>query len=281
MATSNVTGESLLSTLRIPTVGEVIDLSLELHNDEVVWPGHGPFAHYQWMTHAQGAQMLGRDDAPSHVGTMSDRVELPIHAGTHVDALNHFSVEGVLHGGHRVKDVERHYGTTKLGIETSPVFVAPCFILDFERYFGRPMESGEPISAANVDDVLRARGIEKVTKGTVALLHTGWLGSKYEHARREYFMTEPGIDVEAARLLADAGFEAMGADTSAVEVVPHDRSNPYPVHQELIFHRGIHLFENVVTTELVRREINRCVFIATPLKIRGASGSPVRAVAIT
>lgn len=280
MIASLLRGDRLLEALRIPRAGEIFDLSLLLRNDEVVWPGHGPFAHYQWMTHSQGSRFLGDETGPSRVGMMSDRVELPLHAGTHVDALNHFSLDGRLFSGDRVVDVEVPHGTTVLGIETSPVMISECIVINMERHHGRPMESGEPVTLPSMRDAISEQGIERIPPDSVVLVHTGWMRSTYARSRREYFLTEPGIDVEAAIFLAEAGVRAIGADSSAVEVVRGDEEDPYPVHQELIVRRGVHLLENVVTEALADRASGSCLFIASPLPIEGASGSPLRALAI-
>lgn len=256
----------------------VVDLTMLLDNSQTVWPGHGPFAHLTWISHAQGALLLGRD-GPSRVGMMSDRVEMPLHAGTHLDALNHFSVDGRMHGDRPVQAAVG--GPTSLGIEQAPIFFCSGVLLDVAAASERPLAAGDVVDVDLLVAAMSRQGIDALPRGGAVLLNTGWLDRHYRHSRRVYFEGEPGIDAAAARYLADAGVALIGADTSAVEAVPFAHvEDPYPAHQELLVRRGVYLLENTVTQSLVESGIDRFVLVAGALRIAGGSGSPVRAFAL-
>lgn len=107
------------------------------------------------------------------------------------------------------------------------------------------------------------------------------MGSLYEKERRKYFEQEPGLVLSAAVYLADARIRAAGLDNIALELVPSgDPMSPYPVHEELLTRRGIHILENMVTAEIAADGVGEFLFVAAPLAIRGGSGSPLTPLAI-
>ncbi len=88
----------------------------------------------------------------------------------------------------------------------------------------------------------------------------------------------PGADLSGARWLADHGIALAGAGNYALEVVPDMRK---PVHCFSLIERGIHIpIVKVASLEaLGRAGCHDFFFAALPLKVRGAAGCPVRAVA--
>ena len=72
------------------------------------------------------------------------------------------------------------------------------------------------------------------------LLRTGWLEAQ-KGVKHVSFDTEPGIDVEAARWLAEREVAVVGADNFAVEVLPFTSGAVFPVHQLLIRDFGVPL----------------------------------------
>lgn len=94
------------------------------------------------------------------------------------------------------------------------------------------------------------------------------------------FNREPGIDVEAALYLAESGVAVVGADNFAIEVLPFPTGTVFPVHQRLIRDYGVPLLEGLVLRELGELGATEFLFVATPLPIVGATGSPVAPVAV-
>jgi kynurenine formamidase len=88
--------------------------------------------------------------------------------------------------------------------------------------------------------------------------------------------TSPGPEIEAARWLSERRIFATGSDTITYEKVP----SRMPVHVHLLVESGIHIIEVLDLEELARDGVWEFSFIALPLKIRGATGSPIRPVAI-
>ena len=76
---------------------------------------------------------------------------------------------------------------------------------------------------------------------------------------------------------------AVGADNMAWDVpglVDPDLGCLLPGHVILLVRRGIHIVENLKTDELAASGMHRFTFVCTPLKLVGATGSPVRPLAV-
>ena len=53
-----------------------------------------------------------------------------------------------------------------------------------------------------------------------------------------------------------------------------------PVHVHLLVEHGIHIIECLNLEELAKAAAKEFLFIALPLKLEGATGSPVRPIAV-
>jgi kynurenine formamidase len=85
----------------------------------------------------------------------------------------------------------------------------------------------------------------------------------------------PGLHPDAARwLIANRSVKAVGIDTASID---YGQSSLFETHRAL-FERDIPAFENL--TGLDRLPPRGAAVIALPMKIKGGSGAPLRAVAI-
>jgi kynurenine formamidase len=112
------------------------------------------------------------------------------------------------------------------------------------------------------------------------LIRTGW-GRYFGLDNARYLQAEPGIDVAAARWLTGQGVVAIGCDNMAVEVLPNpDPALSMPVHQHTLAEAGVHLIENLMLEELAVERVTQSCFILLATKFKGATGAPVRPVAL-
>jgi kynurenine formamidase len=122
-----------------------------------------------------------------------------------------------------------------------------------------------------LQDALTQAGLE-IKPGDTVLLYT-------DHYRRAFgtgaWYDGPGISAEAARWLGKQGIAAFGVETMAPGVRHVSNRQVHHICGEL----GFTHYENLINLhQLIGRR--RFRFIALPLKIRGGTGSPVRAVAV-
>ncbi len=117
--------------------------------------------------------------------------------------------------------------------------------------------------------------------GDVFCVHTGWgRFSMRDNAR--YVSGEPGIETGAAEWLTAWDVAAIACDTMAVKVLPGTEHPEIsmPVHQHSLVEAGVYLIENLVMDDLVRDAVTIFCFILLPVKFKGATGCPVRPVAL-
>jgi kynurenine formamidase len=114
----------------------------------------------------------------------------------------------------------------------------------------------------------------------VALVYTG---NERSWGDTERYLAGPGMAGEASRWLADRGVAAVGADNMAWDVIglrDPQLGCTLPGHLLLLAQRGIYIIENLRLGELAAAQAYRFAFVCTPLKFVGATGSPVRPIAI-
>jgi kynurenine formamidase len=89
----------------------------------------------------------------------------------------------------------------------------------------------------------------------------------------------PGIDTSAAGWLVDHAARLTGTDTIAYEALaPGDPDRP--VHRILLQEAGIYIVENLALEELAATGVAEFALVIAPLRLVGASGSPVRPLAL-
>ncbi len=237
--------------------------------------------------HRCGLQhFMGRDGGDYAAGAKrpggfqfaEDTVVMPLHIGTHVDALCHAWYDDKLYNGYLGDTLRSTTGATRLGIEKMPPLVTRGVLLDLVRLKGRVLNPGESIGRADLEAAAAAAGI-KPERGDAVLLRTGWLEAQ-KGVKQVDFNLEPGIDVEAGLWLAQAEVAMIGADNFAVEVLPFPQGTVFPVHQCLIRDYGIALLEGLMLDPLVASGRHEFMFVASPLPIVGATGSPLAPVVI-
>ena len=148
------------------------------------------------------------------------------------------------------------------------------------------LTAGEYLDAARAvtrDDLQRASddGQVEIRAGDVVCINTGW-GRWFMRDNERYVAGEPGIDQDAARWLTEQGVVAIASDNMAVEVIPNP-AHPkliLPVHQHTLVEAGVYLIENLKLDVLAKSEYSEFCFLLLATKFKGATGCPVRPVAL-
>jgi kynurenine formamidase len=172
------------------------------------------------------------------------------------------------------------YGLEKLGVENVGVFYTRGVLIDVARHKGMDrLEPGHVITAKDLQDALKRQSVA-VTEGDAVFIRTGH-GTLWMKDNKKYGDGEPGIGMEAAKWLSAQKIVLTGADTWAVEVVPHENPDrPFEVHQWMLTRNGIYNLENLDLEELAADRVYEFAFIFAPLRLKGATGSPGNPIAV-
>ncbi len=282
------TPADIVAAARLVREGRMISLAAVRYPGMPLFPGHPPFQVLNYRTprgiRVAGAKPWGPiNDAG--LGYMAEYVMATSHSGAHIDALAHMTVDDDMHwyGGGTADAHLTDFGPTYLDASTLPPFFTRGVLLDAAGHRGLDcLPKGSPIDAAELEAIAAAEGVE-VRAGDVVVIRTGYM-SLWPDAEAMAAHKTPGPDVSAARWLLERGVVATGTDTETYEVQPAPdpgpTGNPQPVHTLLLIENAIYLMESLDLETLARERVYEFLFVALPLKIRGATGSMVDPVAV-
>ena len=280
-ALANLTPDDVRAATGLVSHGIVIDVSVPLDADLLPRGDpafHEPVARSDVMTPERWSLLVDSGNDAFHL----DAIAGSIHQGTHIDGLVHVVNDGRVFGGREATAVLTSRGWTFAGIETVPPIVTRGVLVDvLAARDDRPLLGSYEVTVADIEAALAASGAT-LRPGDAVLLRTGKI-RELTTAPETFLDAQPGIDVDAAIHLADAGMAVFGSDTGGTEPQPV-RDWSRTVHVELLTRRGIHLIEwldlDPLATALAEHERTDFLFVALPLRITGATGSWVRPIAI-
>lgn len=224
---------------------KLVDLSQDIYQGMPLYGIHQPTFIMTNQTHEESKAATGSD-----LGFYARNLLLSEHAGTHSDAVLEF-----LPGGKDIIEmpIEYFYGS------------AICVDLSHKRY-------PEYIEIADLEEAIAKSG-QELKKGDIFLMYTGLYNREYPGEGYKNHYT--GVSYEAAKWLAENGVVNIGVDAPAIDQTPDDLT--FAGHK-VCGEYGITNTENLANLDKVVNK--RFLYIGLPMKIRGGTGSPIRAVAL-
>jgi kynurenine formamidase len=209
------------------------DMSQELYHNCPGWPS-------KRLTTVNYEEIHGNN------GVATERFDINVHTGTHLDAPFHFFSDG--------QTIDR------LPLEA---FIGRAHIVDLNGIAART-----GIKKTHLEPCLQA-----LKAGEIVLLRTGWC-EKRSHSP-EYYHDWPYLTKEGAEYLYERGVKGVGTD--ALSIGGWYEGTGRPPH-EVLLGNGVWVVEELYfDQELVDYKV--CNFTAVPLKLRDCSGSLTRAYA--
>ncbi len=255
---------------------QIVDLGRQLRVGMPQSPNHPQFWHTLPRRHGDANRADGASAA-------NDLITMGTHVGTHIDALAHVSHDGHLHGGLDAAEAGVGGKYVELGVHTIEPMIRRGVLLDVAGALGTDrLEGGYEITVQDLERSVTDQGTE-VSAGDVVVVRSGWgqlfdKGSPYIGAESGV----PGVSEAGAQWLADRQVHAAGADTIAFErLAPRGGHSLLPAHRVLLVENGIYIIEALDLEELAQRGVHEFTFVLVPLNIFGATGSPVRPLAVT
>ena len=224
----------------------MIDLSQEIYQGMQVYPGHLKTVIWEHHTHEETVKNFeGGFSYQSRGLLMSD------HGPTHVDALSHLDPR-----------------PEAPSIDKMPLdlFYGEATCIDISH-----AEPRSYINAGDLNTIVAKTGLD-VRKGDILLFYTGTFNRL--HGTKEYVSEYPGLDESGSMWLVEKGIKTFGVDAPSLD---NPASRSYPLHM-MCRKYGITHYENLANLDQVVGK--RFTFFGLPLRIRGGTGSPVRAVAL-
>jgi kynurenine formamidase len=251
----------------------VYDLEQPRYFGAPVHPSHAP--GYVYTLHRRHEP--GADEARTGA---SGTLYMAEHSGTHIDALCHQAEDLHLYGGREINArVQTSTGFSELGVETIVPIIARGVLLDVAGYAGVERLAERLIAREELETVARSQGVS-VREGDVVLVRTG-NGALWSDPTE--YLRASGMSADVSSWLAELHVKAVGADNMAWDLpgyVDPGLNVSLPGHVILLVKSGIYIVENVFLEELARDKRYEFTFVCLPLKFRGATGSPVRPIAL-
>ena len=170
---------------------------------------------------------------------------LSTHTGTHMDAPYHF-----LEKGAKIHEIS----LKKL--------VSEAVLIKSKK------KNGESITKIDIQKFEKKHG--KIPSGSTVIFWTGW---QKMIKNISYFIRNPGLSTAAAKYLVSKKINLVGTDSPSIDLGKDKR---FPVHH-IFSKNNVLIVENLTNLEKIRS--SKFHFVVLPLKLKGATGSPVRAIA--
>ena len=167
------------------------------------------------------------------------------HTGTHLDAPHHFLEKGV-----------------KIHEISIKRLVCNAVLIKLRK------QSGETIKKIDIKKFEKKHG--KIDGFSSVIFYTSWqrnLQKKY------YFTKNPGLSVSAAKYLASKKVSLVGIDSPSIDL---GTDSKFSVHQ-IFAKKGMLIVENLANLDKIKS--SKFHLVVLPLKLKNATGSPVRVVA--
>lgn len=266
----------LVKTGKVYEIGQVYERGMPLFGDRT----------YAIFTHQGGP--FGTNDLMYHDEFVTAEIG---QVGTQFDGLGHIgkrmkmadgSTKDVYYNGYTEQDdLYSPYGLLQLGVEKIKPFITRGVLVDVAGYKGvDTLPNAYEVTLADVKGALKKQGIDENSfkPGDAILFNYGW--SKLWTDPAKYNVDPPGIGVEVGHWIVDQKVSMVGADTWPTEVFDSSAPTMAPVHQILITENGIMNLENMVFDSLIEDGVYEFLFVFTPLRLKGGTGSPARPLAI-
>lgn len=174
-------------------------------------------------------------------GYDSEVMTMSTHTGTHMDAPSHFA-----------------RGKKAIGEIAPSRLVCSALMVKVHK------KAGQTITVADIEG-------EDMRPGDAVVLATGW---ERRYKSRDYTSANPGLSRAAARYLVKKKVSIVGIDGPSIDP---GRDAKFGAHN-ILLPAGVLAVENLCNLGAIKKK--RFTLVVAPLKLAGATGSPVRALAL-
>jgi kynurenine formamidase len=235
----------------------LIDLSMEVHQGMMTYPNVAKPVIVEMESHAAMARSIGTDQYGVDEITNHCLIVTGDHIGTHIDSWGHVKPDAPRAEG---IPIEYCYGN---GV-----------VLDLTH-----KGAGDEITPGDIDQAERSLGGYRIQPRDIVLLRTDAAKRRFD---KSYLTDHPGMTKEAVHGLLDRGVMVMGIDAIGFDppvTKMFERRKFWEAHRVMREREYYHL-ENLCNLHEIPPPYHSFTVSVLPVKWRGASAAPVRAVAI-
>jgi len=282
-----ITPEAIVEAARLVRRGAVFSLAIpfDAKGPQIDQPRRFNPIHRMMITGPDCT--TGAIRFPGGIGFSDDMVIMPLQCATQWDALSHCFEDGRMYNGYDANEVSSR-GAKRNGIDKVASGVAARgVLLDMPRAKGvKWLEPGYAISADDLDAAVAAQRVT-IRSGDALLVRTGHMtlckdrGGWGRYAGGD----APGLSLHTADWIYQHQIAAVASDTWGMEVRPNEIADSFqPLHQVCIPNMGLTIgeifFLDDLAEDCARDGVYEFFFVAPPLPITGALGSPINPLAI-
>ncbi len=170
---------------------------------------------------------------------------LSSHTGTHLDAPYHFVKNGL-----------------KINQISLDRLIGQGIIIKLRK------STNTPITKLDITTFEKKNGL--IPNHSSVFFYTGW---QKNLKKQNYFTENPGLNISSAKYLASKKINLVGIDSPSIDL---GKDESFNVHH-ILSKNNILIVENLVNMNKIRSK--KFTFTILPLKLKDATGSPVRAIA--
>jgi kynurenine formamidase len=171
---------------------------------------------------------------------------LSTHTGTHLDAPFHF-----IQKGKRIHEI------------LLSRLISNAILINIQK------EANQLITKSDIIEF--EKKVTRINNNSTVIFSTGW---QKNLQKEDYFKKNPGLSPSAARYLVSKKVNLVGIDSPSIDT---GNDTKFSVHQ-ILSRNNVLILENLCNLEKISR--NHFTLIVLPLKLKDATGSPVRAIAV-
>lgn len=269
---------------KVITCGEVIGQP----EGDPVWPGRAQSKRAN--VRDKGDYISGKFEAfPGGVEFADDTIDMFLQGSTQFDALGHVWYDDQLWNGYPASATVGEMQSASVLPIAEKGIVGRGVLLDMAAYLGKfALDKGDLIGLPDLLACAEKQGVT-IQKHDILCLRIGFLQLRLKQTPEEFYLNfnEPGLTYSPE--LVD-WFHRMEIPALCTDTISNEcELDPaigvqIPLHLSLMRNLGI-LFNEICNFEALAEDCHKdgqwdFLYVAAPLKVRGATGSPVNVVAI-
>jgi kynurenine formamidase len=277
-ALHHLTREHVLAAAREVRHGVAVTLSLPLNTQSGI---HCPQPAEHYMTASSGM-----DIGSGSLHFLKDYVGVDYHndGHTHIDALCHIGYDGLLYNGKPEGAVTADGSPVDAIDVLRDGLIGRGVLLDIPR--AREVQWLEPGEHVFPEDLRAAEDRQGVIvgEGDILLINVGHARRLAELGPWDTAHAKAGLHPSTMPVLAERRVAALGCDGNSDTAPSSTDGVDFPIHVLAINAMGLHLLDYLQFDDLraacERTGRSHFLFVASPLRIIGGTGSPINPLAI-